>query len=216
MFAAIGKLQMSPSARFFFGMIGLTICLAGGIAMHFFHRTNSPSVPGKSEEKAIPNLQSAESKPEHLKIVSTADEPFPIPDASATDEELLILARSVVAGSSQRAIAWARSQRDSVLARRLLFAVVRAWGESDPDAAVDWVLWQDESERRIDMEAALAGAVKQPQLALSIVRGLLKYYDPDDVAGAGPALVVALGNAGQFQTALEFINGGPPDSRQTG
>jgi hypothetical protein len=71
---------------------------------------------------------------------------------------------------------------------------------------------QDDDERRVDMEAALAGAVKQPQLALSIVRGLLKYYDPDDGASAGPALVVALNNAGQFQTALEFINDGPPDS----
>jgi hypothetical protein len=115
-------------------------------------------------------------------------------------------------GSPQHAIACARSQSDSMLARRLLFAVVRAWGESVPDAAVDWVLMQDDSERRIDMEAALAGEVKQPQVALAIVRGLLKYYDPDDRAGAGPALVVALNNSGQFQTALEFIKDGPPDS----
>ena len=114
--------------------------------------------------------------------------------------------------SPQRAIEWARSQTDSTFRRRLLTAVIRAWGESDPDAAVDWVLVQDLDERRTDMEAALAGAVKQPKLALAIVRQLL-VYDPQDTAACGPAFIIALSNAGQFQTALDFLNSAPADSR---
>src|SRR6202000_3466600 len=125
---------------------------------------------------------------------------------------LLVLARTVVAHSPERALTWAQSQSDSTMRSRLLFAVVRAWGESDANAAVDWALAQDDNDRQRDMEAALAGAVKQPQLALAIVRDLLK-SDPDNGAECGPALMVALNNAGEFQTALEFLKDAPRDSR---
>lgn len=193
-------------------MIGLTVCLAGGTALLFFHRTGSHSAPPGFAAKAVPVSLAAEVQPDQPKIASAVDEPFPNPDAAATDEELLALARSVVARSPERAIAWARAQSDSALCRRLLSAVIRAWGEGDPASAVDWARAQDDGERRQDMEAALAGAVRQPQLALAIVRRLLA-DDPDDGAGCGPALVVALNNAGQFQAALDFLNDGPPDSR---
>jgi stage V sporulation protein SpoVS len=191
-------------------MIGLAVCLAGGIALFFFHRMGSPS--SGATTNAIPVSPSADSQSDQPKISSAVDELWGSLDASATDEELLALARSVVARSPVRAIAWARSQDDSVLRRRLLSAVIRVWGESDPASAVDWALMQDDSERRVDMEAALAGAVKQPQLALAIVRRLLA-DDPDDGAGCGAAFVVALNNSGQFQTAMEFLNDGPADSR---
>lgn len=118
----------------------------------------------------------------------------------------------MVGRSPERGIAWARSQSDEELRERLLSAVVRAWGELNPAAAVDWALVQGDSERQADLEAALAGAVKQPQLALAIVRDRLQ-SDPDDAAACGTALVGALNNAGQFQTALEFANDGPPDFR---
>jgi hypothetical protein len=55
--------------------------------------------------------------------------------------------------------------------------------------------------------------VNQPQQAVAIVRGLLKYYDSADHVNAAPALVVALNNAGQFQSALDFINDSPEDLR---
>jgi hypothetical protein len=202
---------MLPSIKFKVGVLALTTGLAGGIALGVFHRANSVVVPREISKKA--DLVSlAENKTTQAGTALAADDSFPKLSSSATDEELLVLARTAVARSARRAIEWARSQSDSEFHRRLLSAVIRAWGENDPDAAVDWVLTQDMDERRADMEAALAGAVKQPQLALAIVRQLL-VYDPQDTAGCGPAFVVALNNAGQFQTALEFLNGAPDDSR---
>jgi hypothetical protein len=196
------------------GTILCAICFAGGTVWILLTKPALPVLPEKSGAKPAGN--SFGDFVEHTKPASDfppAENPvFRAPLATDSEEDLLALARAAFTRSPQKAMAWAQSQTDPDLRQRVLSAVIRAWGESDPDAAVDWVLVQDDSERRMDMEAALAGAVKQPQLALAIVRGLLK-YDPDDEAGAGPALVVALNNAGQFQTALEFINAGPPDSQ---
>jgi len=195
------------------GIVLCAVCFAGGINLLLFRGTEAHSISPKTDVSSIPASQSGEAISQQPEITFTLDEAFPTPDAFATDEELLVLARKAVARSPQSAIAWARRQYDSLLSRRVLFAVIQAWGESDPEAALDWVLMQDDDERRTDMDAALAGAAtKQPQLALSIVRGLLK-YDPADGNYASPSLVAALNNAGQFQTALEFINDGPLDSR---
>ncbi|HXT13006.1 MAG TPA: hypothetical protein VN873_15700 [Candidatus Angelobacter sp.] len=133
-------------------------------------------------------------------------------EVSATDKELLDVARELVTRSPQQAIAWARSQSDATLRARLLHAVVQAWGEIQPAIAVDWAMSQNDSERQLDLDAALAGAVKQPEAALAIVRGLLK-YDPTDSAGSVPAFVVALNNAGQFQIAVEFLKDAPANAR---
>jgi hypothetical protein len=160
---------------------------------------------------AIKSTQPIEIEPTSSEIRTAVGEPLPSADISATDEELLTLARGIVSGSPQRAIDWARAQSDLTLGRRCLLAAIRAWGERDPNAAVDWSLAQPDDERQTDLEAALAGAVQQPQQAVAIVRGLLKYYDPADHVNAAPALVVALNNAGQFQTALDFIQDSPPD-----
>ena len=198
---------MLRSVRFYFGRIGLTLGLAGGIALFLFHRPHrSPARP--EPETGTAAVSSSMATPA---ATAAADESFPSLNDSMSDEELLALVRCLVTRSPERAIAWARSQSDG-LRERLRFAVVRAWGENDPAGAVDWALIQDDDERRVDMEAVLAGAVRQPQLTLAIVRRLLA-DDPEDSAGCGPALVVALSNAGQFQTALEFLNDGPPDSR---
>ena len=199
------------SVKFRLGTTGLALGLAGGIVWAVFHRASPVSAPAARPAKAI-SVSPTETRPAQPETVSIVDWLFPNPDGSATDGELLALARKAVARSPERAIEWARSQSDSVLRARLLFAVIRAWGENDPAGAVDWVVIQDASERWADMEAALAGAVRQPQLAVAIVRQLLK-DDPDDSNGCGTALILALGNAGQFQAALEFLNSGPPDSR---
>ena len=202
---------MSPAVIFRSGTIGLALCLVGGIAWGLHHRAASVSAVHEPPNKAVA-VSPSKAPPVQPTGVSATDESLPDLSASAADTELLALARKAVAGSPQRAVAWAWSQRDPQLGRRLLSAVIRAWAESDPNAAVNWVLVQDPGELQVDMDAALAGAVKQPQLALAIVRGLLK-FDPDDAASAGPALVAALNNDGQFQAALQFINDGPPDSR---
>lgn len=202
---------MRRFSRIGFVTLILAIGLAGGVLLHYLRRPDSraagpASVAGMSVE---PQSQSVRTQTE----TDPVNRPFPAVEISATDEQLLDLARTVVSRSPRAAIEWARAQSDRILRRRLLSAVIRAWAENDPNVAVDWALAQDEDERRIDLEAALAGAVKQPLVALAIVRGLLENYDPSDSIGAGPALVLALNNAGQFQTALDFINNGPTECR---
>jgi hypothetical protein len=202
---------MLQSVRIRFGKIGLTIGLAGGIALFLFHRTWLPSASRESKTGTIPVSSAMGIRINPPERASVADESVPALNGSETDEELLTLARTLVARSPERAIAWARLQSDG-LRERLRYAVIRAWGEKDPAAAVDWAWVQDDSERHSDMEAALAGAVAQPPVALAIVRSLMA-DDPDEGTAWGAALVGALSKAGQFQTALGFLNSGPPDSR---
>ena len=194
------------------GTIGLAICLAGGVAWGVYHWRSGPGAPAANTAKTVPVAPIAAARPAPANTSPVVGDSFPNPNGSTTDEELLALVRKAVARSPERAIEWARAQGDAVLRRRLLFAVLRAWGESDPVAAVDWVVLQDAGERQLDMEAALAGAARQPQLALAIVRQLLA-NDPQDSLACGPALIVALDNAGEFQTALEFLQGAPADAR---
>jgi hypothetical protein len=189
------------------GILAVAVCATAGILLHYLPRDASHF----AKPAAIVSAQPIEAEPTSSQIKTAVGEPLPTPDTSATDEELLTLARGIVSGSPQRAIDWARAQSDPTLGRRCLFAAIRAWGERDPNAAVDWALAQPDDEHQTDVEAALAGAVQQPQQAIAIVRGLLKYYDPADHASAAPALVVALNNAGQFQAALDFIQNSPPD-----
>jgi len=202
---------MRSSIRFRFGSIGVALGLAGGIALFLFYQVHPPSAPWESRNGILPAPLSSDIRAKGPETVSAAAESFPALTGSETDEELLALARTVLARAPERAIAWARSQSDGVR-ERLLSAVIRAWGEKDLAAAVDWAWVQDDNERRSDVEAALAGAAAQPQLALAIVRSLMA-EDPDEGAVWGAVLVGALSNAGQFQTALDFLNSGPPDSR---
>lgn len=182
--------------------------LAAAIVPRCFHRHDSAVIRTASAAGTSAAPQPAAIPAE----VSATIGPFPNVEITATDEQLLNLARTAVAKSPDGAIGWARLQKNSILRRRLLFAVVRAWGEREPTVAVDWALAQDEAERRMDMQAALMGAVKQPAVALAVVRGLLK-YDPDNGAECRSALIVALDNAGQFQMAVEFLKDAPVDSR---
>ena len=141
------------------------------------------------------------------------DEPLPAVginfDAESSDDELLQLARTIVGRSPQTALAWAQALTDPELRDRLLFAVVRAWGEQDPRAAVTWALRQDQ---RSSVEAALVGAAAQPEIALQIGREFLA-QDTEDENGYSSIVVSALAAAGKFETALAFANEAPADSR---
>ena len=203
---------MTGSAQFKIGIASLVLGLAGAMYWTLLHR-NGTALALQPKIIATPASGiSTVHNPTSSAVPVIAHDGFPSPDASATDEELLARAREAVAISPLTAIDWARSQNDSTLSRRLLSAVLRAWGERDPEAAVDWALTQEGPDRRIDVEAAFAGAASQPREALAMVRQLLK-YDPDDTAACGPAFIVALSRAGQFQTALEFLNGAPAENR---
>lgn len=190
------------------GILAVAFCAAVGLLHYLHHGVSHPNAPA-----VAPSAPAAETAIIRPDVAAPVGETFPTPNTSTTDEELLAIARQIVSRSPQRAIDWARAQADPTLRERCLFAAIRAWGESAPNAAVDWALTQSEDERQKFVEAALAGAVQQPQQAVAIVRGLLKYYDAADKVNAAPALVVALNNACQFQTALDFINEAPADLR---
>jgi hypothetical protein len=193
--------------------VGAVICLVGAIAWWFFaNRTSPPPIAVSPTVEASPKPASSRiAQPAHV-----PDEPLPAEgihfSADSSDEELLQLARTVILRSPQQALSWAQSLNDPELRERLLFAVLRAWGEQDPRAALTWALQQDESQRSINVEAALAGAATQPDLALELGRELLAQDAASDTAYSS-ILVGALSAAGKFQAALRFASQGPADSR---
>ena len=138
---------------------------------------------------------------------------WPIPPVTASDGELLRLARQYVSMSPEHALAWAQSATDAVLRERLLFATLRAWGEKDPAAAVKLALSQEQPWRFKRTEAALAGAVNQPTMALQIGRELLA---ADGVSGNAycTALVGDLISTHQFKTALQLALDAPADAER--
>jgi hypothetical protein len=190
------------------------ICLAAGIAGWSLSRKNPSPVPppAHSTGPVSPLPKATASVRSHA-----PREPLPPELAEAnvesSDEDLLRLARIIVDRSPAQALQWAQSQTDPALRERLLLSVLRAWGEKDPRAAVAWVL-QDENQSFVNMEAALMGAATQPDLALQIGREL-RDTNADSVSGAayGTALVMALSRAGNFQTALQFANEMPDETR---
>lgn len=88
---------------------------------------------------------------------------------------------------------------------------MRAWSETNPAAAIDWALHQDEL-RIPALEAALSGAVRASGEvdAVEIGRALLK-SDPAIGAAYGTVLVGTLTASREFQTALQFANEAPAD-----
>jgi hypothetical protein len=135
------------------------------------------------------------------------------PSPGDSDAELLRLARELVAQSPEQAIARAAAEADPVFRERLLFAALRAWGEKNPHAAVDWALVQDKEWRFKRMEAVLTGAIAQPAAALQIGKRLLA---DDAVSGNAycTALIGALNRANQFQTAFQLAGDAPTDARR--
>jgi hypothetical protein len=129
------------------------------------------------------------------------------------DGDLLILARAELAQSPRRALAWARSFDDPQLRARLLFAVLRAWGEKDPHAALAWAFAQNDELKDRYIEGALTGSAAQPAVALDIGRDLLS-QDPTDDKGYGTILLGALSAAQHYDTAIEFANDGPANERE--
>ena len=188
-------------------LVALTLALA----VVFFALFRHPAPEPGRDTDTLPIAAAAAIAPPGP--AAPAVETWPNPDRAATDDDLLVLARKYAAVSPQRAVAWARSQSDADMRRRLLAAVLRAWGEGDPDPAIIWVLAQDETERPADMEAVLAGAVRQPSVTLAMIRQLLA-DDPEGNARYGAALIVALSNAGEFDIAIGFLNEAPADSRR--
>jgi hypothetical protein len=188
------------------------IAVAGVVSLWLLVRENS------SRQKYFPADRASGAAPQsNGKSLSTTparvdSEPLPHLNESASNEELLELARAAVRRSPERAGAWAQSQRDATLRERLWFAVLRAWGELDPYAAVDWALKQNESERAIDMEATLTGAARQPDLAAEIGRELLA-EDAEAGSAYGMTLIGAFGRAGNFSSAMEFLKAAPADTR---
>jgi len=191
-----------------FARLAIFICLAVAVGWLLLRNQNAPADP--TDQTITP------SHPVESVATTVSREPevtFAQPTDSDPNEQLLEIARLVVAHSPQAALKWARSQSDATLRERMLFAVVQAWGEADPRAAVAWAQTQNEVERQLRLEAALTGAATQPDVALQLGRELLASTDEETGDAWGATLVGALSRAGKFDAALEFLNEGPADSR---
>ncbi len=136
---------------------------------------------------------------------------WPQISAADPDGELLRLARMLVARSPEDALAWAQSPAEAALRQRLLSAVLQAWGELDPRAAVNWALTQNAPAREANMKAALAGAATRPELAMQIASDLLA-QDRDSGGVYATLLAAAFSANGNFQAALQFINQSPAEA----
>lgn len=136
---------------------------------------------------------------------------WPSASAGDSDQELLRLARLMVARSPQEALAWAQSPAGPAFRQRLLLAVLHAWGEVDPRTAVAWAVSQDETLREVEMKAALTGAATRPELAMQIANGLL-VADRDSGGVYATFLAAAFAANGKFQDALQFINQASADA----
>ncbi len=176
----------------------------------FFCFHEQPKASAKPDESKISPVVKAEPKlqPEQPPSLHFTRQPVP----GDSDEALLQLTRGLVAQSPEQALEWVARENDAAFRERLFFAVLRAWGEKDPNAAVDWALRQDTEWRFKRMEAALTGAVMQPAVALQIGKKLLA---GDVVTGNayGTALIGALNRGNQFQTAFLLAADAPMDVR---
>jgi hypothetical protein len=176
--------------------------LAAGVTWWVFH---------DSATTALPDPVAAGPKPAPL-LARAAAAPISLPSADATDDELLRVARLMVGRSASQALVWAQTVDDPVLRQRLHLAVLQAWGEVNLADATAWAVNQ-EDDPRADLRGALAGAMRQPALAIQLGREILAQNSP--YAGLyGAALIDALGAAGQFQAALQFAAAAPADYQE--
>jgi hypothetical protein len=188
------------------------IALAGLVALFLVVGTRPARQKRPRSANEAATSQETKSNNSTVTAPRAEDASWSQPDQSASNEELLELSRTGVRRSPEDALAWAQSQPDPATRERLLFAVLRAWGELDPYAAVNWAMRQKESERAIAVEAALTGAASQPGLALEIGRELLA-EDRESGSGYGLVLIGALARAENFSSAMEFLPGAPSESR---
>ncbi len=119
-------------------------------------------------------------------------------------------AKEKVAASPLDAIAWALAVDDPDEQKRRVLAVARAWGETDPIAALQWVIDRDEPWQPEALEAALNGAAYNPKLLVKIGQMLLA-ADPRVGSTQGAALIGALGAHDEFDLAMQFATTAPKD-----
>jgi hypothetical protein len=193
------------------GMVGLALLVWQRVGIGQGARLeNSANVPseGRAADAGVAN----ESGSLIVNAVPVGAEAFLLPAVADSEEALLKWASDAVSRSPEHAIALAESQNDEVARARLVAAVLQAWGEKNPRAALDWVLVRDENERFVRVEAVLRGGVVQPETMLEVGREWLAENSEAGTAYA-TALVGALSANGDFETALQLAREGPADSR---
>src|SRR5262245_4220558 len=101
---------MQQRLRIRCGILAVAVCAAAGMLLHYWPHGGSQLSAG------APSAQVTEVAPVEPETAAVAEAAtLPSPDTSATDEELLTLARDIVSRSPQRAIDWARAQADATL-----------------------------------------------------------------------------------------------------
>lgn len=127
------------------------------------------------------------------------------PPTPARDNELMAALSQLAVQNPLRAIALASAQTNRRFRAQLLDAVFQAWGQTDPNAAADWILSQPADSLDPDpaIAAVLKGAVQNPSDAIKLVQRL-NGQNPGQAREYGDALIYALAQNGSFQYAADF------------
>ena len=187
------------------GIGGMLILAGVGVAFGLLPLRQAVP-PAPVTETAPAGMFAAQTAPEAQTRVGADD--WSQPAATLADAELLQLARRQVARSPVQAMLWAQAQAEAGLRQRMILAVLRAWGEVDPRSAVNWALAQANDVRETDLRAVLTGAIRQPKITMDLLRQWLA-RDPDAGGFYAELFTRALGAAGDFQAAVQFLNTAP-------
>ncbi len=137
-----------------------------------------------------------------------------IADESQRDQTKESLIEALARMNPHRAVQWARETWDETLRIRFLDAAMRGWGQTDPEAALDWVTAQPVADSGQAMASVFHGAASDPQHAIKLAHDLSQ-RDPRRTTDYGLYLLAALARADQFSTAAEFASTSTAGSRAT-
>ncbi|HEU6449755.1 MAG TPA: hypothetical protein VFV23_15100 [Verrucomicrobiae bacterium] len=129
--------------------------------------------------------------------------------APERDAELISAIEKLAGTNPLRAVELARAEKNLRLRDQLLNAAFRGWGKMDAHAAANWILSQtpDAFDRNAAIASVFSGAVNDPDAAVQLAQRLVQQY-PDNARDCGDALIYALAQKGNFESAADFAADG--------
>lgn len=193
---------MEMTFRTAFALSGILLVLGVGALWVYFPATN--------RSQSLPVTENAGSKEQS----KHGDEPSGLsptrdngaamtPPAKMSEADL----EDLSGREPERAMALALAETQSEKRDQLRNTVLRGWAAKFPGAAADWAIKLPEGERHSAMEAVFSGAVKHPEQAVEVCRGLVT-QDPMLAGDYGQMLISSLAVAGNYADAVRFASGG--------
>lgn len=137
-----------------------------------------------------------------------------IADESQRDQTKESLIEALARTNPHQAVKLACDASNKTLRIRFLDAAMRGWGQTNPEAALDWVMAQPVADSGQAMAAVFHGAASDPQRAIKLAHDLSQ-HDPSRTTDHGLYLLAALARANEFSMAAEFASTGTAGSRTT-